>query len=118
MKTHFYFSALILLIFTVPSAFANEAFSLEQALRIAYSQNPRMIEARKEISASKGRWIQAEAPPDPEMGISVGGFKKTEEGSQKKKVDSVEVVQPLDPLAGGHRDTLVVTLRAEGFQGP
>jgi hypothetical protein len=27
-------------------------------------------------------------------------------------------IQPLDPAAGGHRDTLVLTLRAEGFQGP
>ncbi len=98
MKTHFYFLALILLTFTVPSAFASETLSLEQALRVAYSQNPRMIEARKEISASKGRWVQAEAPPDPEMGMSIGGFKKSEEGSQKKNVDSVEVVQPLDPL--------------------
>ena len=27
-------------------------------------------------------------------------------------------IQPLEPGAGGHRDTLVVTLRADGFQGP
>jgi hypothetical protein len=27
-------------------------------------------------------------------------------------------IQPLDPDAGGHRDTLVVTCRAGGFQGP
>jgi hypothetical protein len=27
-------------------------------------------------------------------------------------------IQPLDPAGGGHRDTLVVTLRAGGFQGP
>lgn len=27
-------------------------------------------------------------------------------------------IQPLDPAHGGHRDTLVVTLRREGFQGP
>jgi hypothetical protein len=27
-------------------------------------------------------------------------------------------IQPLDAAAGGHRDTLVVTLRAGGFQGP
>lgn len=79
-------------------ASAEESISLEQALRMAYSSNPKMIEARKEIAAWKGRWIQAEAPPNPEMGIAVGGFKKTEEGSQKKNVDSVEVVQPLDPL--------------------
>lgn len=27
-------------------------------------------------------------------------------------------IQPLDPAVGGHRDTLVITLRAGGFQGP
>jgi hypothetical protein len=27
-------------------------------------------------------------------------------------------IQPLEALRGGHRDTLVVTLRADGFQGP
>ena len=27
-------------------------------------------------------------------------------------------IQPVDPQAGGHRDTLVVTLRRGGFQGP
>jgi len=27
-------------------------------------------------------------------------------------------IQPLDAAAGGHRDTLVITLRAGGFQGP
>ncbi len=27
-------------------------------------------------------------------------------------------IQPLDSSTGGHRDTLVVTLRGEGFQGP
>ena len=27
-------------------------------------------------------------------------------------------IQPLDPAQRGHRDTLVITLRAGGFQGP
>jgi hypothetical protein len=27
-------------------------------------------------------------------------------------------IQPLDPVRGGHRDTLVITLRAGAFQGP
>jgi hypothetical protein len=27
-------------------------------------------------------------------------------------------IQPLDPVAGGHRDTLVLTFRRNGFQGP
>lgn len=70
------------------------ALSLDEALRIAYVQNPRMAEARKEISASKGRWIQAEALPDPEFEIEIGGFKS----GGKNSVDSIAVRQPLDPL--------------------
>jgi hypothetical protein len=27
-------------------------------------------------------------------------------------------IQPLDPASPGHRDTLVITLRANGFQDP
>lgn len=80
-----------------------ETLSLEQALRIAYISNPKMLEARKEISASKGRWIQAEAPPNPELGLDVGGLKRHAKGEGDKqirdgKVDAVTVEQPLDPL--------------------
>jgi outer membrane protein, heavy metal efflux system len=72
---------------------ADKALSLEEALRIAYTANPSMKEAREEISASKGRWIQAEALPDPELEMDIGGFR---DGS--KEVDTVAVKQPLDPL--------------------
>ncbi len=75
-----------------------ETLSLDQALAIAYRNNPDMLAAREEISASKGRWIQAEALPDPELEIEIGGFKKNEEGSTDKNVGSVALVQPLDPL--------------------
>ncbi|HSI59726.1 MAG TPA: 2OG-Fe dioxygenase family protein, partial [Ideonella sp.] len=27
-------------------------------------------------------------------------------------------IQPIDPAGGGYRDTLVLTLRSGGFQGP
>jgi cobalt-zinc-cadmium efflux system outer membrane protein len=75
-----------------------EALSLDQSLRIAYVKNPRMIEARKSISAAKGRWIQAEALPDPELELEVGGYKKNEDGVRDKSLDAVSVSQPLDPL--------------------
>jgi cobalt-zinc-cadmium efflux system outer membrane protein len=71
----------------------SEALSLEEALRIAYTANPSMKEAREEVSGSKGRRIQAEALPDPELEMDIGGFK-----GGNKEVDSIAVVQPLDPL--------------------
>ncbi len=76
----------------------NTPLTLEEALRLAYVHHPSLQEARNGISAAKGRWIQAEALPNPEMAIEVGGFKKTDEGSQKKSIDKIEVFQPLDPL--------------------
>ncbi len=78
-----------------------QAISLGQALKLAYEQNPQMLEARKEISAATGRWIQAEALPDPEFSIDVGGYKRqtTEEKSGRDpKIDAVALEQPLDPL--------------------
>ncbi|GEM_PF-819537 len=84
----------------------DNAFSLNTVLRIAYQANPKMVEAREEINASKGRWIQAEAPPDPELGLDVGGLKKhrkiegDEDSRQIRKghLDVLSVKQPLDPL--------------------
>lgn len=76
----------------------NAVLSVEDALRMAYLHHPRMKEAREEISASKGRWLQAEAFPDPEMEFDIGGLKKGEDDSRKGNLDSFAVKQPLDPL--------------------
>jgi len=81
---------------TAESAVAT-SLSLEGALRLAYQNNPRMIMAREEVKASKGRWIQSEALPKPEVGLEVGGLKKSE-GSRKGSVDSFSIKQPLDAL--------------------
>ncbi len=78
-----------------------ESLSLDQALRIAFAQNPKMIEARKDISASNGRWIQAEALPDPELDLSIGGLKKQTKDEKQVRdgnLDTVAIKQPLDPL--------------------
>ncbi|MFA7255681.1 MAG: TolC family protein [Candidatus Omnitrophota bacterium] len=78
-----------------------EALSLEDALRIAYVNHPAMQEVKQEISAAKGRWMQAEALPDPEMEMKVGGLKKqVQDGKETRKgnVDSFLIQQPLDPL--------------------
>lgn len=78
-----------------------EVLSLESALAVAYANNPRMMEARKEISVSKGRWIQAEALPDPEVGVDIGGLKKQTKGEKEVRdgnLDSFAIKQPLDPI--------------------
>ncbi len=90
-----------------PFLFANQSESqnldLQDALRIAYIYHPKMQEAKQEISAAKGKWIQAEALPNPELGIDVGGLKKhakddSDRQIRKGKIDTVSIEQPLDPL--------------------
>lgn len=83
---------------SVPLWAADKALSLEEVLEVAYWKHPSMMEARQEISASKGRWIQSEALPDPELELAVGGFKKNEDGVRDRKLDSVTIKQPLAPL--------------------
>ncbi len=56
--------------------------SLDQTLELGFWNNPEMLEARKEIEASKGRRFDAEMLPSPEVEI---------EGS-----DTFIVKQPLD----------------------
>ena len=94
----FNFLIFFLTTFALSATAQEESLSLDQALRSAYFNHPKMMEAKKEISASKGRWIQAEALPDPEIALTIGGFKKNEEGVRDKNLDSVEIIQPLDPL--------------------
>lgn len=87
--------------FVFAEAVKMETLSLDQALRMAYVNNPRMLEARKEISAAQGRWIQAEALPDPELDLSIGGLKKQTKDEKRVRdgnFDSVAIKQPLDPL--------------------
>lgn len=65
--------------------------SLEAALQQAFQRNPRMQEARAEIQAAEGRRWQAEALPDPEVELSIGGLK---DGGAK--TDQMVFRQPFD----------------------
>jgi cobalt-zinc-cadmium efflux system outer membrane protein len=94
-------------IIAVPIGFGGEigteSLTLDDVLKIAYINHPRMQQARQEIEAAKGRWIQSEALPDPEVGLEIGGLKKhAKDGGDKQirdaNVDIVSVEQPLDPL--------------------
>lgn len=79
----------------------NEPLSLDEALQLAYINHPRMQEAKQDIFAAHGAWLQAEALPSPEAEINVGGLKKhgdEEKQVRKGKVDSFAISQPLDPL--------------------
>ena len=67
----------LMLVFTIAFAvqcYANDVMTLGQALQLAYYANPDMQKARQEIKASTGRWLQAEALPNPEFEIEIGGF--------------------------------------------
>lgn len=101
MKKQF-LSLLILTIFPTSLLYAGpqpaESFSLEQCLRIAYQKNPLMREARHQSESAKGDWLEAEALPDPEIEIDIGGLKRDGSGSRKGSVDTFTVRQPLDPL--------------------
>lgn len=57
------------------------------------------------------------------QGCSGLRFTLTEPGStllldDERVIHESTPIQPLDPEQGGHRDTLVLTFRAAGFQGP
>ena len=74
------------------------SISLEEALKIAYTNNPRMIEAKKFIEASKGDLITARTLLNPEMEVELGGLKKNEKGERKTNLDSIAFKQNFDPL--------------------
>ena len=70
----------LLLLVTLPSLQVNaegvrgEALSLDEALERAYLDNPKMVEVRKQIYASKGPWIQTAAKTDTGLEMGIGGL--------------------------------------------
>lgn len=82
-------------------ALSPDALSLDQALRIAFAHNPKVAEAKKEISASKGKWFDAEMLDDPQLETDIGGLKaKTQDQKivRKGNLDAFTITQPLDPI--------------------
>ena len=75
-----------------------------------------MLVARQGIKGGETRVFDAQGP----QGLR---FTLTEPGcalllDDARVIHESTPIQPLDPAAGGHRDTLVLTLRRGGFQGP
>ena len=75
-----------------------DVLSLEKSLRAAYENNPRLLEAREELEAQKGRHIKAEVFPNPGVEFGISGLKKNEEGERNPHLGSYSIKQPLDPL--------------------
>jgi outer membrane protein TolC len=76
---------------------SKEAFSLHEALTLAYQQNPRVIQARKAIEGAQGELFSVKTWANPEVEAEIGGLRKSEDGSRKGHLDSLSVKQPFDP---------------------
>lgn len=92
-------ASLIVVFFSSSSilAKAEETFTLDKALAIAYENNPSMIEARKSVDIAKGELIIARSLSNPEAEFEIGGFKKNDEGERRSNLDSFEIRQGFDP---------------------
>jgi cobalt-zinc-cadmium efflux system outer membrane protein len=92
--------ALAAMLCFMPVAVGQEAdsLSLEEALRIAYQRNPRVLAADQEVQAAKGRWIQTRALPNPEVEASVTELSEGLSGGSTVGDDSVALSQEIDVL--------------------
>src|SRR5262245_40445795 len=80
--------AVLFFVCTPAAAQESARLSFKEALQIAFSSSPQMIEARQMVEFSKGERLTARTfqNPEAELEISDSGL------------DSVEIKQPLDPL--------------------
>ncbi|MFS0754300.1 TolC family protein [Noviherbaspirillum sp. 1P10PC] len=72
-----------------------EALSLEAALDLAYSANPDIAVARREVQAMEGAILQAQTIPNPEVATSI------EDTKQETRTTTFQLSQPLE--LGGKR---------------
>ncbi len=75
-----------------------ERLSLEEALRIAWQRNPRLLQARQEVEAARGRWIQDRALPNPELEVSATELSQGLKGGSTVGDDSIALSQEVDVL--------------------
>jgi len=84
-----------------PLAFGQEQgdrLSLQAALRMAYQRNPRLLQARQEVEAARGRWIQNRALPNPEVEVSATELQEGLRGGSTVGDDSIAFSQEVDVL--------------------
>ncbi|HBQ37471.1 MAG TPA: hypothetical protein DD714_00415, partial [Candidatus Omnitrophica bacterium] len=95
------FLTLITLLCFVPSALGQEPerLSLEEALQIAWQRNPRLLQARQEVEAARGRWMQDRTLPNPEFEVETTELSKGVHGGSTVGEDSIALSQEVDVLA-------------------
>ena len=80
------------------SAAESERLSLQEALRLASRNNPRVVETRQEAEAAKGRWIQTRTLPNPEVEVSTTELSQGLKGGSTVGDDSLSISQEMDVL--------------------
>src|SRR3989338_10541003 len=87
----------------------NELLGLEEALSLAYQQNPRVVQARKAIEGSQGDLLTARTWANPEVEAEIGGLKKNDEGRRKGHLDSITFKKSFDPPGVRHFKSGIAT---------
>jgi hypothetical protein len=75
-----------------------------------------LLVARHHVKGGETRVFDADGPAGQRFTMSTPWTTLLLDDA--RKIHETTPIQPLDAAHGGHRDTLVVTLRAGGFQGP
>jgi cobalt-zinc-cadmium efflux system outer membrane protein len=88
----------LLVVNTSVHANVYDAMSLDEALDVAFQNNPKMTEARNNVKISEGKSIQVKKFLDPEVSLEIGDLRKDETGSRDPGIGSFSVVQPFEPL--------------------
>jgi len=70
--------------------------SLQEALEVAWRQNPQLLQARQDVEAAKGRWIQDRALPNPELEVSATELSEALQGGSTVGDDSIALSQEVD----------------------
>jgi outer membrane protein TolC len=91
------FFVLVINLFPGPAVSGEDGLTLEQAVNLALQQNPEILAAQKDFIISRGRRLQMEAVPDPQIVFSDEGLplKKNAAGGYDKEY-SFGVLQNLE----------------------
>jgi len=81
-----------------PAVFGEDGLTLEQAVSMAFKQNPDIAAVEKELARSQGKRLQMEAVADPEITFSDEGiaFNKTSKAASGEKEISFGIQQNLE----------------------
>lgn len=97
-RRHCFASLLVLLLVpldAVSAVLSRESLTIQEAMAVAFAENPEFAAARWEADIAKGLIIQAASLPNPELSVSV------EDTRRESSLTSVELTQPIE--LGGKR---------------